>query len=213
MNKALTALLAGLLLVSGNLAAQAFNEGVHYVPIRPQPPLGTGNDVEVIEFFWYGCSHCRDFEPFIKRWASQAPDNVEFTQVPVLFGGAADLHAQVFYALESMGELERLSGRIFDAMHVDKNKLATRAAVDEFLAANGVDMAQFDAAMKSFAVAAKVNRSRALMRRYGIRSVPTVVIDGRYKSGTGFRSYAEITEVIDHVVDKVLKQREQQAAR
>ena len=37
---------------------------------------------------------------------------------------------------------------------------------------NGVDMARFNEAMSSFAVAAKVNRARALMRRYGVRSVP-----------------------------------------
>jgi len=65
--------------------------------------------------------------------------------------------------------------------------------------------------MNSFAVAAKVNRARALMRRYGIRSVPTLVMDGRYRSGSGFRSYEEMTEVIDHVVAKVLEQRKQAA--
>ena len=40
------------------------------------------------------------------------------------------------------------------------------------------------------------------MRRYGVRSVPAVVVDGRYRSGTGFSGYQEITEVVDYVVDK-----------
>jgi predicted DsbA family dithiol-disulfide isomerase len=45
------------------------------------------------------------------------------------------------------------------------------------------------------------------MRRYGVRGVPALVIDGRYRSGSGFSSYEEMTEVVDHVVDKVLAQR------
>jgi thiol:disulfide interchange protein DsbA len=175
--------------------------------------MAAGDQVEVIEFFWYGCPHCRDFEPTMLSWAAELPDNVTLVQMPVMFGGPADLHAQMYYALEGMGELERLHGKIFDAMHVDKRDLKTRAAVDAFLEENGVDMAQFDEAMGSFAVAAKANRARALMRRYGVRSVPSLVVDGRYRTGTGFNSYEEITEVIDHVVDKVVNQRQAQAAR
>lgn len=204
---------AALVLVAGPLAAKPFQEGVQYVPIQPQPAMGTGDQVEVIEFFWYGCPHCRDFEPTVTRWAEKLPENVSFSQMPVMFGGSADLHAQVFYALEGMGELERLHKKIFDAMHVDKRKLKSRAEVDAFLAENGVDIEKFNEAMGSFAVAAKVNRARALMRRYGVRSVPALVVDGRYRSGTGFRDYEEITEVMDHVVDKVLAQRGAQAAR
>ena len=213
MNKAVATLLAVVLLVTGGALAKTFEEGVQYVPIQPQPPVAAGDDVEVVEFFWYGCPHCRDFEPTVTKWSAGLPDNVTFTQIPVMFGGPADLHAQVYYALEGIGELERLHAKFFHAMHVEKRKLRTRAEVDAFLQENGVDMAKFGEAMNSFAVAAKVNRARALMRRYGVRSVPALVIDGRYRSGTGFANYQEITEVVDHVVDKVLAQRKAQAAR
>jgi thiol:disulfide interchange protein DsbA len=213
VNKAISVLAAVFLLAAGSAVAKPFQEGVQYVPIQPQPAMAAGDQVEVIEFFWYGCPHCRDFEPTMLSWAAELPNNVTLVQMPVMFGGPADLHAQMYYALEGMGELERLHGKIFDAMHVDKRDLKTRAAVDAFLEENGVDMAQFDEAMGSFAVAAKANRARALMRRYGVRSVPSLVVDGRYRTGTGFNSYEEITEVIDHVVDKVVNQRQAQAAR
>lgn len=206
----LVPLMAVLMLFSAALPAQGFQEGVQYVPIRPQPPVAADDRVEVVEFFWYGCPACKDFEPYIKQWAANRPANVGFVQMPVMFGGQADLLAQVFYALESMGELERLHGEIFNAIHTEKVPLGSRAEVDAFLAARGIDLAAFDAAMTSFAVAAKINRAQALMRRYGVRSVPTLVIDGRYRSGSGFRTYEEMTEVIDHVVAKVLEQRSQQ---
>ncbi len=206
MKSALISLLLATFLVGG-ATAKAFEEGLQYVPITPKPPVGSGDAVEVVEFFWYGCPHCRDFEPTLMKWSEGVPDNVSLIQMPVLFGGPADMHAQVFYALEAIGELERMHKKIFDAMHVDKKKLRTSGEMEAFLAENGVDVARFNEAMQSFAVAAKVNRARTLMRRYGVRSVPAIVVDGRYRSGTGFKNYEEITEVVDFTVDKVLAER------
>ena len=213
MKKTIASLFAAALMLSGTALAKPFEEGVQYVPIQPQPPAGTGEEVEVVEFFWYGCPHCRDFEPTVSKWASGLPANVKFNQIPAMFGRSADLHAQVYYALQGMGELERLHQKLFDTINSGGRKLRSRDEVDAFLQENGVDMAKFSDSMNSFAVAAKVNRARALMRRYGVRSVPTLVVDGRYRSGTGFSSYQDMTEVVDYVVDKVLMQRKDQAAR
>jgi thiol:disulfide interchange protein DsbA len=212
VKKFIATLFAGALMLAGPALAKSFEEGVQYVPIQPQPPMGVGDEVEVVEFFWYGCPHCRDFEPTVSKWAGGLPANVKFAQIPAMFGGAADLHAQVFYALQGMGELERLHQKLFDTI-ASGRKLRTRDEVDTFLKENGVDMAKFSDAMNSFAVAAKVNRARSLMRRYGVRSVPAVVVDARYRSGPGFSGYQEITEVVDYVVDKVLAQRKAQASR
>lgn len=218
MKKIIAILGFSFLLLSGNLSARSFQEGQQYVPIQPQPAMGSGDQVEVVEFFWYGCPHCRDFEPTVTKWSAGLPDNIEFVQIPVIFGQPgrphpADLHAQVYYALEGMGELERLHHKLFEAIDASKTKLGSRAEIDAFIEQNGVDMAKFNDAMNSFGVAAKVNRARSLMRRYGIRGVPALVVDGRYRSGSGFRSYQEMTEVVDHVVDKVLAQRKGQASR
>ena len=213
MKKVVATLFVGLLFAAGVALAKTFEEGVQYVPIQPQPPVATGDEVEVLEFFMYSCPHCRDFEPTVEKWMSGLPANVKFSQVPAMFGRAADMHAQVFYALQGMGELERMHSKLFDAIHVERRKLGTRDEVDAFLRENGVDMEKFAESMNSFSVAAKVNRARALMRRYGVRSVPALVVDGRYRSGTGFSGYGEMTEVVDYVVDKVLMERNTETAR
>ena len=108
MKKIIAPLFVAVLMLAGPALAKPFEEGVQYVPIQPQPPMAAGDEVEVVEFFWYGCPHCRDFEPTVSKWASGLPANVKFVQIPAMFGRAADLHAQVFYALQGMGELERL---------------------------------------------------------------------------------------------------------
>ena len=70
-------------------------------------------------------------------------------------------------------------------------------------------MKAFNAAMKSFAVASKSNRAASLMRRYGINGVPSLVVDGRYKSGRG-HTFESMLEMTDMLTDKVRDARKAQ---
>ena len=42
--------------------------GTHYTELRA--PVNTPDDskIEVLEAFWYGCSHCFRFEPLVADW-------------------------------------------------------------------------------------------------------------------------------------------------
>ena len=185
-------------------AGMTWQSGVHYHRIVPEPaPRTAEQPVEVVEFFMYSCPHCYQFEPFVNNWLEEKPEGVEFTLIPAMFGGPANIHARAYYALEAMGELERVHQKLFGAMHEEKKKLRTRETLEAWLQAQDVDMEAFRAAFDSFAVHAKVNRANALMRRYGIRGVPAIVIDGRYRSGDGFRGYDDMIEVTKYLVDKV----------
>lgn len=198
------------LLVGGlvQAAEPVFKENLQYTLISPPPPQHEGQDVEVIEFFWYGCPHCNSLEPFIKSWLAKKPANVRFVRMPAPFSGRAMLHAKTFFALDVLGEGGRLHDVIFDAMHVKKLKLDTLDEMTRFLETQGVDGAKFRAALDSFAVQTQLNRATVLSQRYGIRSVPTLVVDGRYKSGKGFASYGEFTELVDYLVAKTMKERQ-----
>ncbi|MFM1891667.1 MAG: thiol:disulfide interchange protein DsbA [Pseudomonadota bacterium] len=199
-----------LLLASLTLLAQValaddldWQADVHYHLISPAPPPGQTAGVEVAEFFWYGCPHCYQFEPYVKQWLQTKPEDVRFVRIPAMFGGAADLHARAYYALEVMGELERLHEPFFKVIQEEKRKLRSPAELEEWVQSQGVDVEKFRATMDSFAVHAKVNRAQSLMRRYGVRSVPTMVVDARYRSGSGFRGYEDVIEVTKYLVDKV----------
>lgn len=143
----------------------------------------------------------------MKDWLSKKPDNVKFTRIPVMFGGAANMHAKAYYALEAIGEAERLHEVFFETIHVHKRKLRSREALNKFMEEQGVDMKKFDSAMRSFAVLTKSNRSAALMKRFGIRSVPTLVIDNRYRTGSGFNGYHQFMEVTDFLIEQILEDR------
>jgi len=202
--------LAVMLIVSTALSAMTFEEGKHYEQLSPQPPQGkVGDKIEVLEFFMFSCPHCYNFEPHVAKWKKSKAADVEFIKVPAMFGRHTNMHGQAFYALESMGELDRILDAFFNEIHQNGNGMKTREELDAFLAREGVDMKAFNAAMKSFAVASKSNRAASLMRRYGINGVPSLVVDGRYKSGRG-HTFESMLEMTDMLTDKVRDARKAQ---
>jgi len=185
------------------LAAEP-KEGTDYTLIQPAPPPGSGNEVEVVEFFMYTCPHCKTLDPALKEWQSKQPENIKFQHMPAMFGGVANLHAKAFFALEVMGEAKRLHEPFFAAIHDQKRRLRNQKEIEEFLAEHKVDLEKFRAAMNSFTVQTKANRAAALMRRYGIRSVPALVVDGRYH----IKNTPQVLDVTDQLIDKTLSQRD-----
>jgi len=86
-----------------------FLEGHHYHRISPAVATNVQDgSVEVLELFWYGCPHCFEFEKYLKAWGQDKPDYVEFMRMPVVLNKSWIPHARAYYALETMGEIERI---------------------------------------------------------------------------------------------------------
>ncbi|HZR70224.1 MAG TPA: hypothetical protein VFB01_14380, partial [Burkholderiales bacterium] len=71
--------------VPAALAQPQLQEGRQYVRLKNPVPVESGNKIEVIEFFSYGCPHCADLEPILEQWLKTLPPDVQFRRVPVLF--------------------------------------------------------------------------------------------------------------------------------
>ena len=191
------------------LAMAEYEEGHEYRVLYNQPPVEKGAPLEVVEFFWYGCPHCYKFEPFLKDWQAKKPADVKLVKVPAAFHAQAKFHAYVYYALELIGEAERMQDVIFEAMHKQGNKLKDQAAVEKLLEANGVDVKTFRKAMKAWHVDSKVKRAIALFEKSQLRGVPSIAVNGRYTSGD-VRNYQELANVIDHMIALVREEQAQQ---
>ena len=63
-------------------SAQEFKEDVNFFPLLVEQPVRTGDQIEVLEIFWYGCPHCYALEPYLKKWLKNKPEFVEFVQLP-----------------------------------------------------------------------------------------------------------------------------------
>lgn len=182
--------------------AQAPRAGSDY-QVLPQPlPGAEPGKVEVLEFFWYGCPHCFRFEPMLEAWKKKLPADTSFRRVPVAFREEFVIHQRLYYALEALGRLEDLHGKVFTAMHVDKNRLNTPELVADFLAKNGVDRAKALEVMNSFSVQSKVGQARKLAEAYRIDGVPALGVNGRYwTSGSLAGSLERSLAVADHLIE------------
>jgi len=187
------------------LCASQVQAGDGYKVLSQPQPVGSGSKVEVIEFFFYECSHCDDLHGPLAAWEKNKPKDVELQMVPVIFRDSLEPMARAYYALESMGEIKRLHPAFFDAMHRKGVDLRDEAKITDFVAKNGVDRAKFSAAYNSFSIASKLNRSNQLVSSYRVMGTPTIAVDGKYII-TGLHPQDTI-RVLDEVIKIARKER------
>jgi len=160
--------------------AQSFQEGVDYMVIKK--PIQTDNpaQVEVVEFFWYGCPHCYEFDPSLERWIKTLPKDVEFKRIPAPLNRNWEIAARVYYTLESMGLVEKLHVPLFNAIHQDHLRITNERALLEWLESKGVDTKKFSAAYRSFTVESKIKRAQQLTQASALEGVPALMVNGKY---------------------------------
>lgn len=172
---------AGLAWLPAGLAQGGPVEGRDYVKLGQRQPTQDPAKIEVVEFFWYGCGHCHSFEPALEAWLKKLPADVNFRRMPVAFREQPFLtHQKLYFALEALGLVEGMHRKVFAAMHVQRNPLATPEAVFDFVEKQGVERAKFVEAFNSFGVAGKAKQASALSAGYRIDGTPAMGVNGRY---------------------------------
>lgn len=166
--------------IAFSLQAEEFKEGTDYDLVRPAQPTKNPPQIEVMEFFWYGCPHCLEFEPDLNAWLKNKPQNVDFIRQPAVFNEQWAAHAKAFFTAEALGLGEKLHPAFFEAIQGKKEKLMTEEEQAKFFVANGVDEASFHKAYKSFAVDSNMRNATGLAAKYGITGTPSIVVNGKY---------------------------------
>lgn len=200
---------AGLVVaLLGGSAVAAPQAGRDYKPLATPQPVETGARIEVVEFFWYGCSHCYDLEPFIKKWTAKLPADVEFRRVPAIPTERWATNARTFYTLEALGELPRLHQEVFDAVHIDRVNFNDEKTQLEWMAKKGVDRQKFADAWASFSVQSKVKRAAQVTRAFDVNSVPSLVVDGKYLTTVAMAGSPEqLMKTLDDLIVKARGER------
>jgi thiol:disulfide interchange protein DsbA len=177
---------AACLLVTAS-AAPAFaspanpQNGVDYTTLaQPQPVEAAGKKVEVIEFFMYHCPVCNGLEPGFEEWVKKQGDRIRVRRIHMPFTGPNDPEAHLFLTLEALGKLDEMHAKVFDAVHRQHIRLNKDDAIIDWVSKNGIDRATFLNAWNSFGVQARMRQLGRLIGAYGVDSVPTLVIDGRF---------------------------------
>jgi protein dithiol oxidoreductase (disulfide-forming) len=207
MKKLLGILLLSLGVVAG--AAQATPAapvaGKDYTVLpNAQPTDVPAGKIEVTEFFWYGCPHCNEFNPYLESWIKKQQPDVVFRRVPVAFRDDFIPHSKMYHALDALGLAQKLTPVVFNEIHVKKDYLLTPEAQAKFLATQGVDPKKYMDAYNSFSTQSAVQRDSKLIDAYKIDGVPTLAVQGKYETGpAATNSLPGTLQVLDYLVSQV----------
>ena len=173
-----------------------------YVQISNQKQTES-DKVVIYEFFWYGCPHCYTLEPTINDIESNLDKDTILIKVPVALRDSWELHAKAYYALQQMKLDDNLHEKVFAEIHVNSNRLDTKEKLGNFIKEEGYDADKFLNILDSFGTEIRVKKASRLANQYQIKSVPTLIINGKYKtSGSYVSSYEELYDVVQLLVDK-----------
>lgn len=181
-------------------ALWAADKGYRTLQTKAPTDVAPGQ-VEVIEFFSYGCIHCMRFAPILEAWQKKAPDNVVLRLEHVGFNKAFEPLQKIFYALEAIGEVDKVHEQIFHALQEKKVRLDKPDVLFPWMAEHGVDRAKFEAAYKSFGVATRVRHAIELQQAWGVEGTPALGIAGQYYTdGSMAGGFARMLAITDQLV-------------
>ncbi|MCE3272778.1 MAG: thiol:disulfide interchange protein DsbA/DsbL [Ramlibacter sp.] len=187
--------------------ARAPQEGKDFRTLEKRATVeAPAGKIEVVEFFWYSCPHCNSFEPRLNAWLKKAPADVAFRRVPVAFRDDFVPQQRLYYALEAMGKLDELHGKVFQDIHVNRLPTAKEDQILAFVEKNGVDKAKFQEQYNSFAVSTKARRAKQLQDAYVVDGVPAMGVAGRYYvDGDLAGNMDRALQVVDYLIAEARK--------
>jgi thiol:disulfide interchange protein DsbA len=155
--------------------------------------------VEIIEFMWLGCPHCYELNPYIEAWKKKLPSYVAFSQVPVTWDSLRVPHARLFYTLQALGAGDDMIVKAFEELHRQGEQSFTAEQEQKaFAVANGLDGAAFEREYNGFAVNTSIKRAQDLVRRYRVDQVPTLIVNGKYRTDVAMAGGPEkLMELLD----------------
>ena len=204
INRTSSLSLALLLLFSVAAPATADEYDNTYQTVVPPQPTATGDKIEVLEIFWYGCPHCYHFESYIHRWLKTKPADVEFRRMPAVLNRTWLPHAKAYYAAIKLDVLDRIHTPLFNAIHRDGKRIFTEEELKDFFVSQGIDGDAFTKAYESTEVQTKIKQAFYLARNFKITGVPSIVVDGKYVTSASMTgSYDKMLEVVNYLIKKV----------
>lgn len=184
-------------------ANQQYTEGLDYDLLATEQAMDDPKRIEVVEFFWYGCPHCYQFEPVLNTWAKNIASDVNFYRLPAVFSPLWETHARAYFVADILDVLADSHAGMFKALHVDRKKLNSPEQLAAFYTQYGINDKRFKRTYQSTSVNVKVERARHVINSYGINGVPALVVAGKYLITTEKgKSFDNMLSIADYLIEK-----------
>lgn len=201
------AIAMSMIACQGEPSAQTLDDKT-YTVIDPANSVSTGEKIEVIELFWYGCAHCFALEPFVEKWQKDIPENAEFVKVPAIFSSRWEFHGKAFYTMEALGVLDQANEAFFHRIHVLRKPINDLDAFSKFLAAYGKTESEVTSAFNSFAVDSKLRNAKKITQKSTAQGVPAILVDGKYHTSVSLAgSQDKLFPTVNELIKKAASER------
>ena len=113
------------------------------------------------------------------------------------------VHAKAFYTAEALGVLDKVHMPLFQAINVDRKRLADADDLGALFAANGVDREAFEKMFNSFGVGSQVRQADARARAARIAGTPELMVAGKYRISTRKAGgQANMLKIASYLIEK-----------
>lgn len=184
------------------LAMPKYIAGEHYQVLANPMKLAADDKIEVMEVFWYGCGHCKTFEPLAMQWKETIDDDVEFMRTPAIWQKVMRSHAALYYVAETLQLPQSIHMELFDLLVSDRRLDNPKKFADVF-ARHGVSEEDFNKIYKSFGMTSKINQAEKRARKnYLVQGTPEMIVNGKYRVAARMAGgLAQMLDVVDFLVE------------
>jgi len=176
--------MGALLIALAALTVSRTTQAAGFEIIDPPQNTTVSDKVEVLEYLWLGCPHCYALEPSMEAWEKDKPDYIHFVREAPPLNPSWENHSRGFYAAQLLDKEEEFVVAMFEAIHQKKQPMRDKKKIAELAGTLGMDESKFLSAMDSFAVEGKLKRATAMAIKAGISSVPSIIINGKYRASS-----------------------------
>ncbi|WP_438865608.1 thiol:disulfide interchange protein DsbA/DsbL [Neptunicella sp.] len=187
--------------------ATNFTEGDYYQVLK-----GSGTtQKEVREYFSFYCPHCFNKEPLMQALKAKLPADVNLVKnhITGMHNRKVEIENDLTKAAISarlMDADEQIIPAIFNYIHLSHADFYSVKDIHNLVVLSGVDGDKFDKVFNSLAVQNEfdqTNKNTQWLREQGYSSVPTLVINGKYKlDGKNIHSIDEYIQLVLFLLDK-----------
>lgn len=186
--------------IGAQAQAERYVAGTHYRVLDTPVRTEDSSMIEVIELFWYGCPGCYAFEPLLASWEQDQPADIDHKRLPAVWNPLTEIHAQAFYAAQSLNAMDAVHDRFFDEFHLRRNPLQNEVVIREFFESCGISQEDFNRVFNSFSVRSLVRQGQSKMNSYGRAETPSLYVNGKYVVTLGEGGFQQMLDVVDYLV-------------
>ena len=186
-----------------DLVKDKYQEGVHFELLKNPSAVRNSTKVEVVEVFWFGCTHCYALESYLTQWKRDMPADIDFWKSHATWNEILKIHARMFYTARALGIDKQLVPAAFNTIQTEGRSLTGNSELEYYFEGFGVEREKYKSVSSSFGVKNALKQADQRMKQWNITGVPTLIVNGKYKvSASRSVGTDRLLDVVDFLIEK-----------